>query len=109
MDWCDIITAKECGNLEDKSFELLTKMYSDMTEQFKKINEKLDSKADKTGAARIEAISILLRDFSECYHGNERRKWGLVNNGLCVIVSWCAGIMSDWKTYEEILQKAENK
>lgn len=40
--------------MEDKSFELLTKMYSEMTEQFKEINRKLDEKADKSDIVRME-------------------------------------------------------
>ncbi|MCX7841593.1 MAG: hypothetical protein N2489_00775 [Clostridia bacterium] len=40
--------------MEDKSFELLTKMYSEMTEQFKEINKKLDEKADKKDIIRLE-------------------------------------------------------
>jgi len=35
-------------------FELLTKMYSDMAEQFKEINRKLDNKADKNDIIRLE-------------------------------------------------------
>ncbi|NLL07235.1 MAG: hypothetical protein GX270_15970 [Clostridiaceae bacterium] len=40
--------------MEDKSFELLTKMYSEMTEQFKEVNKKLDEKADKNDIIRLE-------------------------------------------------------
>lgn len=40
--------------MEDKSFKLLTKMYSEMTEQFKEINRKLDEKADKSDIIRLE-------------------------------------------------------
>ncbi len=40
--------------LEDKVFELLTKMYSEMTEQFKEIKGKLDEKADKSDIVRME-------------------------------------------------------
>lgn len=47
--------------MDDKVFELLTKMYSEMTnkfnvidEQFKLINKKLDEKADKTDIVRME-------------------------------------------------------
>lgn len=40
--------------MEDKSFELLTKMYSEMTEQFKEINRKLDEKADKSDIILLE-------------------------------------------------------
>lgn len=40
--------------MDDKTFELLTKMYSDMTEQFKEINRKIDNKADKNDIIRLE-------------------------------------------------------
>jgi len=40
--------------LEDKVFELLTEMYSEMTEQFKEIKSKLDEKADKSDIVRME-------------------------------------------------------
>lgn len=40
--------------MEDKTFELLTKMYSEMAEQFKGINKKLDEKADKSDIIRLE-------------------------------------------------------
>ena len=40
--------------IEDKVFELLTKMYSKMTEQFEEVNGKLDKKADKSDIVRLE-------------------------------------------------------
>lgn len=40
--------------LEDKVFELLTKMYSETTEQFKEVKRKLDEKADKSDIVRME-------------------------------------------------------
>lgn len=40
--------------MEDKVFELLTEMYSKMTEQFKEVNRKLDEKADKSDIVRLE-------------------------------------------------------
>lgn len=40
--------------MEDKTFELLTKLYSEMTEQLKEINRKLDQKADKSDIVRQE-------------------------------------------------------
>ena len=40
--------------MEDKSFELLTKMYSDMTEKLYEINVKLDKKSDKSDIVRLE-------------------------------------------------------
>lgn len=40
--------------MEDKVYELLTEMYSKMTEQFKEINSKLDQKADKRDIVRLE-------------------------------------------------------
>ena len=40
--------------MEDKTFELITKMYAEMTEQFKDINRKLDLKSDKSDIVRLE-------------------------------------------------------
>jgi len=40
--------------MDDKSFELISKMYSDMKKQFKEINRKLDEKADKKDIIRLE-------------------------------------------------------
>ena len=40
--------------MEDKAFELLTKLYSELTGFRKEVNEKLDQKADKSDIARIE-------------------------------------------------------
>lgn len=40
--------------MEDKLFELITKMYADMNSKFDEINKKLDMKADKSGIVRIE-------------------------------------------------------
>lgn len=40
--------------MEDKTFELLTKMYSEFTGFGKEINEKLDKKADKSDIVRME-------------------------------------------------------
>ncbi len=47
--------------MEDKTFELLTRMYSEMTEkfseinkQFEEVNRKLDEKADKNDIIRLE-------------------------------------------------------
>ncbi|MGI6585144.1 MAG: hypothetical protein ACOX3L_04235 [Lutisporaceae bacterium] len=40
--------------MEDEVFELLTKMYSEMTEQFKEVKSKLDKKADKSDIVRME-------------------------------------------------------
>ena len=40
--------------MEDKSFDLLTKMYSEITERLNQIDQKLDKKSDKTDIVRIE-------------------------------------------------------
>ena len=50
----DIIFKRGVIYLEDKVFELLTKMYSEITEQFKEVNSKLDEKADKSDIVRME-------------------------------------------------------
>lgn len=40
--------------MEDKLFELMTKMYSDITFRLDSIDERLDGKSDKSDIARIE-------------------------------------------------------
>jgi tetrahydromethanopterin S-methyltransferase subunit G len=40
--------------MEDKVFELMSKMYSDITARLDSIENKLDSKADKTDIVHIE-------------------------------------------------------
>jgi len=45
--------------MEDKSFELLTKMYSEMTEQFKEKNGKLDKKANKSDIMIVPQKAVL--------------------------------------------------
>ena len=57
----DNINFKGSAVMEDKMFELMTKMYSDITSRLDKmddkissIDKKLDSKADKTDIVHIE-------------------------------------------------------
>jgi hypothetical protein len=40
--------------VEDKTFELLTQMYSEMNKRFDEVNKKLDEKADKKDIVRLE-------------------------------------------------------
>ena len=40
--------------MEDKLFELITKMYSDITVRLDTMDKKLDNKADKSDIVRIE-------------------------------------------------------
>ena len=40
--------------MEDKLFELMTKMYSDITVRLDSMDKKLDGKADKSDIVRIE-------------------------------------------------------
>ena len=40
--------------MEDKTFELLTQMYSEMNKRFDEVDKKLDGKADKKDIARLE-------------------------------------------------------
>ena len=40
--------------MEDKTFELLTKMYSEFADFRKEVNDKLDKKADKSDIVRME-------------------------------------------------------
>lgn len=29
-----------------------------------------------------------LQDFRDCHSGNEMRKWGIENSGLCLLLAW---------------------
>jgi len=40
--------------MDDKAFELLTKLYSEFTDFRKEVNTKLDNKSDKSDIARLE-------------------------------------------------------
>ncbi|HWR60586.1 MAG TPA: hypothetical protein VN580_03195, partial [Clostridia bacterium] len=49
-----IIFERRVVHLEDKVFELLTKMYSEMTGRFETLENKLDEKTDKSDIVRLE-------------------------------------------------------
>lgn len=40
--------------MDDKMFELITNMYSEMKQQFDVVNKKLDEKANKTDIVKLE-------------------------------------------------------
>lgn len=40
--------------MDDKTHELMTKIYSEMKQQFEVVNKKLDEKADKADIVRLE-------------------------------------------------------
>ncbi|NLM26704.1 MAG: hypothetical protein GX211_00815 [Clostridiaceae bacterium] len=42
--------------MEDKTFELIEKMYADINKRFDVLEEKIDKKADKTDIIRIENV-----------------------------------------------------
>lgn len=44
-------------------------------------------------------LNKMLQDFSNAHAGNERRKWGITNNGLCLLVSWTAELIRDLEHY----------
>lgn len=48
--------------MEDKSFELITQLNTEMTSQFVEINRKLDNKADKNDIIRLENDIIRLEN-----------------------------------------------
>ena len=39
------------------------------------------------------AIDAKLNDILAAQRGNERRKWGIENSGLCLLVAWANEIM----------------
>jgi hypothetical protein len=50
-------------------------------------------------------LNVLLRNMSDANAGNERRKWGIENNGLCLLVSWTAEIIRDWDHYKKLINE----
>ena len=56
--------------MEDKTFALVTQLYSEMTTQFAEINHKLDQKADKSDIIRLEnGIAHLANDVARLENG----------------------------------------
>lgn len=49
-----IIHYEECLVVEDKIFDLITKLYSDINIKLDRITQKLDDKADKLDIVRLE-------------------------------------------------------
>lgn len=49
---------------------------------------------EKAGAELIEGLQNTL----DCYGGGERRKWGVQNSGLCLLVAWTTGLifLKEW-------------
>lgn len=41
----------------------------------------------------------------EAYRGDERRKWGVENRGLCLLISWTAELLRDPETDWQSLAK----
>lgn len=62
--------------MDDKVFNLMEKMYSEMTTQFKEINSKLNKKADKSDIVRMEndlnpKVDALLDGYKQLSEGQE--------------------------------------
>lgn len=65
--------------MEDKVFELITKMYSEMKEQFEAINDKIDKKAEMSDIVRLEndhgkKLDALLDGYKQLSEGQEEIK-----------------------------------
>ena len=65
--------------MEDKTFELITKMYSEMTDQFQELNRKLDKKADNSHIVRLEneltpKVEALLDGYKQIAEGQKELK-----------------------------------
>lgn len=46
-----------------------------------------------------------LQNILDCYGGNENRKWGVQNLGLCLLIAWTNEILqqgSDWRPEPDI-------
>ena len=62
--------------MNDKVFNLMEKMYSEMTTQFNEINSKLNKKADKNDIVRMEndlnpKVDALLDGYKQLSEGQE--------------------------------------
>jgi len=44
-------------------------------------------------------LNQIFTDMSNVFAGNERRKWGIEKNGLCLLVSWAAEIIRDFEVF----------
>ena len=76
--------------MEDKTFELLTQMYSEMNKRFSEVNkrfdgvdEKLDGKADKADIVRLEnehgkKLDALMDGYQQLAEGQEEIKSQIV-------------------------------
>lgn len=65
--------------MEDKTFELLTQMYSKMNKRFDEVNKKLDEKADKKDIVRLEnehgkKLDALMDGYQQLAEGQEEIK-----------------------------------
>lgn len=65
--------------MDDKVFNIIEKMYSEMTIQLKEINNKLDKKADKSDIVRIEndfnpKVEALLDGYKQLSEGQGEMK-----------------------------------
>ena len=40
------------------------------------------------GEPEISEYEQMMRDLQDAHRGNERRKWGIENRGLCLLVAW---------------------
>lgn len=61
-----------------------------------KYKENIDlSSFNSSGPYSIKEINKAYSDFAGYISGNERRKWGISNNGLCLIVSTGIDLLRD--------------
>lgn len=87
---------------EGRIIDYLSRKYDDFDGMHFLIEE-----SDKNSNIRKKAINMLLQEYSCNFSGKEARKWGIENNGLCVLISWSVEMMRDWKITEEILRDKE--
>lgn len=74
-----IFMDKEAIIVEDKTFELLERMYSDINKRFDVLEAKIDRKADKTDIVRIEnehghKLDALFDGYKQLTEGQEEIK-----------------------------------
>ncbi len=59
------------------------------------LRERLEGDLDLTFIKEPDALELnaKLNDILVAQRGNERRKWGIENSGLCLLVAWANEIM----------------
>lgn len=63
---------------------------------------KTQSSLSKRGAKTEKELISGLQNILSCHKGDEKRKWGIVNSGLCLLIAWATELIQqrNWKRNE---------